>query len=90
MNDSGSSILNGEALTGRPPSTPGEGPGHGTRPRAFLGDTRGDVACEVCRHHSAAQQSAAERNTRDGTHWRQQSRRTRVFTTGPRVWEGGP
>ena len=49
MNDSGSSILNGEALTGRPPSTPGEGPGHGTRPRAFLGDTRGDVACGVCR-----------------------------------------
>ena len=90
MSRSGHRIPNGEAPIGGSPRAPVGGTGNGERPRSFLGDTRGDVACEVCRHHSAAQQSAAERNTRDGTHWRQQSRRTRVFTTGPRVWEGGP
>ena len=42
------------------------------------------------RHHSVARQSAAEPNTRDGTHWRQQFRRTRVIATGPRAREGGP
>ena len=27
---------------------PGRRPGNGTRPRAFLGDTRGGMACGVC------------------------------------------
>ena len=41
-------------------------------------------------HHSAALQSAADPNTRDGTYWRQQSRRIRAFASWPRASEGGP
>lgn len=32
------------------------------------------------RHHSIAQQSTMEPSTRDGTHWRQRFKLTRVFT----------
>ena len=40
------------------------------------------------RHQSAAQQFTAEAGIQDGTHWRQQSKRTRVFAI--RRAEGGP
>ena len=43
-NDSGSRIPNGEAPGGGSPRASG----NGTRPSAFLGDTRGGVACGVC------------------------------------------
>ena len=46
-NDSGSRIPNGEAAEGGSPRAPGMSSGNGTRPSAFLGDTRG-VACGVC------------------------------------------
>ena len=34
------------------------------------------------RHHCGAQKSTAEPSTRDGTHWRQRSKRTRVIAIG--------
>ena len=47
-NDSGSRIPNGEAPEGGSPRAPGRSSGNGTTPLAFLGDTRGGVACGVC------------------------------------------
>ena len=47
-NDSGSRIPNGEAPEGGSPRAPGRSSGNGTHPRAFLGDTRGGLACGVC------------------------------------------
>lgn len=41
------------------------------------------------RHRSASQQSTAEPSTRDGTHLRKGSKRTRVFAIGPHGWGGG-
>ena len=41
--------LSGEPLSGGSPRAQGKGPGSGTRPRALLGDTQGEVACRVCR-----------------------------------------
>ena len=49
MSSSGNRIPNGEASAGGSPSAPVGGPGNGERPRAFLGDIHGDVACGVCR-----------------------------------------
>ena len=49
MNDSGSRIPNGETPAGRSSRVPGRRLENGTRPRAFLGDTRGNVACGICR-----------------------------------------
>ena len=49
MNDSGSRITSGEASSGGSPRAPGRRPGNGTRPRAFLDDTRGGMAYGVCR-----------------------------------------
>ena len=49
MNDSGSRIPYGEASTGGSPRAQGRRPENKTRPRAFLGDTRGGTACGVCR-----------------------------------------
>ena len=54
MNDSGSRILNGEASAGGSPRAPGRRPGNGTRPRAFLDDTRGGMACGICRFNAPA------------------------------------
>ena len=48
MNDSGSRIPNGEAPAGGSPRATRGRPGNGTRPRAFLGDSRGGMACGVC------------------------------------------
>ena len=49
MSRSGHRIPNGEAPAERSPRAPVGEPGNGERPRAFLGDTQGDVACGVCR-----------------------------------------
>ena len=49
MNDSGSRITSGEASSGGSPRAPGRRPGNGTRPLVFLGNSRGDEACGVCR-----------------------------------------
>ena len=49
INDSGSRIPKGEASAGGSPRALGRRPGNGTRPRAFLGDTRGGMACGICR-----------------------------------------
>ena len=48
MNDSGPRMPD-DASAGGSPRTPGREPGDGTPPHAFLGDTRGDVVCGVCR-----------------------------------------
>ena len=49
MSSSGHRIPNGEAPAGGSPRVPLGGPGNGERPRAFLGDTQGGVACGVYR-----------------------------------------
>ena len=49
MSSSGHRIPNGEVPAGGSPSAPVGGPGNGERPRAFLGDTQGNVVCGVCR-----------------------------------------
>ena len=49
MSSSGHRRTNGEELTGGSFRAPVGGPGNGERPRAFLGDAKGDVACGVCR-----------------------------------------
>ena len=49
MNDGEPKIPDGEAPAGGSSRAPGRGPGDGTRPRTFLGDTRRDVGCGVCR-----------------------------------------
>ena len=48
MNDSGPRIPDGDALAGGSLRAPQRGPRDGTRLRAVLGDTRGDVVCGVC------------------------------------------
>ena len=48
MNDRGPRTPNGEAPAGGSPRAQGRRTGNGTRPRAFLGDTTGGVACGVC------------------------------------------
>ena len=49
MNDSSPGIPDGEAPASHSPRAPERGPGDGTRPLSFLGDTRGDVVCVICR-----------------------------------------
>lgn len=39
-------------------------------------------------HHSAASQPTVEPSTQDGTPWKKQSKRNRVFATGPRDGDG--
>ena len=48
MNDRGHRTPNGEAPAGGSPRAQGRRTGNGTRPRAFLGDTTGGMACGVC------------------------------------------
>lgn len=40
------------------------------------------------RHHSVAQQSAAEPSTQGGARWRQWFKRARVFAIGSHAWNG--
>ena len=49
MNGGGCRVPNGEVSAGRSPWAPGRRSGNGTRRCAFLGDTRGGMACGVCR-----------------------------------------
>ena len=49
MNGSGPRLPNGEASAGGSSRAPRKIPKNGTRLRAFLGDTKGRMACGVCR-----------------------------------------
>ena len=49
MHDGGPTLPDGKGTSWRIIKGAEEGPGNRTRPRAFLGDTRGDFACRVCR-----------------------------------------